>query len=102
MVAAVGSHLFGTTIGTDRVIGESLERVTDPTMKSATLGRVLAAAVDENLPAAMGDAALRRHPLAVWCELEIGLSGSRLPSASSGPTGLRLVRTRTGADPINP
>ena len=37
-VAAVSSRLFGTTIPSDAVIGESLERATDPALKSTTLG----------------------------------------------------------------
>jgi Lhr-like helicase len=78
-VASVSSRLFGTPLSTDAVIGESLERATDPALKSTTLGPKLTAAVNDDLPAALDDEALRRYPLAVWCELEIGLSdGQRL------------------------
>jgi hypothetical protein len=78
-VAAVASRLFGTLISTDAVVGESLERATDPTLKPATLGAALVAAVNDDLPANLDDDALYRHPLAVWCEMEIGLSdGQRL------------------------
>jgi hypothetical protein len=79
VVAAVASRLFGSPISTDAVIGESLERATDPTLKPATLGAALVAAVNDDLPASLDDEALYRHPLAVWCEMEIGLSdGQRL------------------------
>jgi hypothetical protein len=79
VVAAVASRLFATPISTDAVIGESLERATDPTLKPATLGATLVAAINDDLPANLDDQALYRHPLAVWCELEIGLSdGQRL------------------------
>src|SRR6516165_11728418 len=79
VIAAVASRLFGMPISSDAVIGESLERATDPTLKPATLGAGLAAAVNDDLPANLDDDALYRHPLAVWCELEIGLSdGQRL------------------------
>ena len=37
-VAAVSSRLFGTPISSDAVIGESLERATDPALKSTKLG----------------------------------------------------------------
>lgn len=78
-VAAVSSRLFGTAISTDAVVGESLERATDPSLKSTTLGPALVAAVSEELPSELSDEALRRHPLAVWTELEIGLlDGQRL------------------------
>ena len=78
-IAAVSSRLFGTPISSDAVIGESLERATDSALKSTKLGAALAAAVSDELPAELDDEALHRHPLAVWCELEIGLlDGQRL------------------------
>lgn len=78
-VAAVSSRLFGTPISSDAVIGESLERATHTAMKSTTLGPALVAAIAEELPAKLDDEALHQHPLAVWSELEIGLSdGQRL------------------------
>ena len=78
-IAAVASRLFGTPISSDAVIGESLERATDPRLRPAALGAALAAAVNDDLPANFDDDALYRHPLAVWCELEIGLEdGQRL------------------------
>jgi hypothetical protein len=79
VIAAVASRLFGTPISSDAVIGESLERATDPALKPAMLGPGLAPAVKDDLPDNLDDDALYRHPLAVWCELEIGLSdGQRL------------------------
>jgi hypothetical protein len=72
-VARVASRLFGTAIGTDAVIDESLERATDPSLKPGKLGERLTAAIDVDLPDSLSDAALRVHPLAVWIELEIGL-----------------------------
>src|SRR2546425_2803211 len=73
VVAPVSSRLFGTPISADAVIGESLERATDSALKSTKLGSALVAAVNDELPAKLDDKALHRHPLAVWCELEIGL-----------------------------
>jgi Lhr-like helicase len=72
-VASVASRLFGTTIGTDAVIDESLERATDPSLKPAALSEKLKVAIDTELPESLDDVTLRRHPLAVWIELEIGL-----------------------------
>jgi hypothetical protein len=60
-------------IGTDAVIDESLERATEPSLKPAALGEKLKVAIDTELPESLDDAALLRHPLAVWVELEIGL-----------------------------
>jgi superfamily II DNA/RNA helicase len=72
-VAAVSSRLFGTPISSDAVIGESLERATDSALKSTKLGLALVAAVNDELPTKLDEEALHRHPLAIWCELEIGL-----------------------------
>jgi superfamily II DNA/RNA helicase len=78
-VAAVSTHLFGTPISSDAVIGESLERATDSALNSTKLGSALVAAVNNELPVKLDDEALHRHPLAVWCELELGLlDGQRL------------------------
>ena len=100
-VAAVASRLFGTPISSDAVMGESLERATDPTFKPATLGAALAAAVNDDLPANLDDDALYRHPLAVWCELEIGLSDgqrlSRRQPATLADAAKRLA-DQTGCD----
>src|SRR5262249_54282697 len=65
-VAAVSSRLFGTSIPPDAVIGESLVRATDSTLKSTALGAKLAAAVNDELPENSTDEELFRHPLAVW------------------------------------
>jgi hypothetical protein len=100
-VAAVASQLFGTLISTDAVIGESLERATDPTLKPATLGAALVAAVNDDLPAILDDEALYRLPLAVWCEMEIGLSDgqrlSRREPRTLADAAKRLAR-QTGCD----
>jgi Lhr-like helicase len=100
-VAAVSSRLFGTKISSDAVIGESLERATNPALKSKTLGTNLVAAINEELPEKLDDNALRDHPLAVWCELEIGLSDgqrlSRRQPATLANAAKRLA-DQTGCD----
>jgi len=78
-VASVASRLFGTAISPDAVIDESLARATDPALEPANIREALATAIDAELPQDLDDNALRVHPLAVWVELEIGLSdGQRL------------------------
>jgi hypothetical protein len=79
VVATVASRLFGTKITPDAVIGESLERCTDPALKPATLKAALVSAINSELPSNLSDEALYRHPLAIWTELEVGLEdGQRL------------------------
>ncbi len=76
-VARVASLLFGTTIGPDDVVTESLKRATDERWNSASIRPKLSAAIDANFPAALTDEELKLHPLAIWTELEIGLDDQK-------------------------
>ncbi|MGC2076034.1 MAG: DEAD/DEAH box helicase [Xanthobacteraceae bacterium] len=102
-IASVASRLFGASISTDAVIGESLERATDPNLKSLTLGASLVKAVKEDLLTQLDDGALRHHPLAVWCELEIGLLDaqrlSRRPPVTFAAAARHLAN-HTGCDEV--
>ena len=78
-VAAVATRLFGTVVGADAVIDESLQRATDPVLNLSNIGHALALAIDSEIPEALTDKELRQHPLAVWIELRLGLNdGHRL------------------------
>lgn len=96
-VAAVASRLFGTIIGNDAVIDESLQRATDPKLNVSKLGVSLAAAIDADIQELLTDDDLRRHPLAVWIEMEIGLNdGQRLtrhPPITIAEAARRLSET---------
>lgn len=72
-VADVASRLFGTTIGPEAVIDESLQRATDDLLKLEDVQPKLADVLMNGLPETLTDDLLRRHPLAVWVELAIGL-----------------------------
>lgn len=72
-VADVASRLFGTSIGPDAVIDESLQRATDDQLKLDDVRPNLAQVLGNDIPEALPDNVLRRHPLAVWTELAIGL-----------------------------
>lgn len=76
-VAAVASKLFGETIGPDAIIDESLVRVTDPSLTLPDVIPELARVLTTELPERMTDDDLRSHPLAVWCELSIGLDDGK-------------------------
>ncbi len=76
-VAQVASRLFGTRIGADAVIDETLTRSTDATLGLGDVQSELSAAVTEPLPERLPDEALKRHPLAVWIELSIGLDDTK-------------------------
>ncbi|MDE0647679.1 MAG: hypothetical protein OXI08_06510 [Cyanobacteria bacterium MAG IRC4_bin_6] len=72
-VADVAARLFGTPMGPDGVIGESLQRTTDDGLKLQHVRPKLAEAVRAELSHGLTDEKLRTHPLAVWVELAIGL-----------------------------
>jgi len=72
-VAGVATRLFGTNIGSDAVIDESLRRATNPSLKPADLAHDLGIAIDEDIPSILTDEQLVSHPLAVWIEMEVGL-----------------------------
>ena len=72
-VADVASRLFGTNIGPESVIDESLQRATDDLLTLEDAQPQLANVLTMPLPDVLTDEALRRHPLAAWTELAIGL-----------------------------
>jgi hypothetical protein len=72
-VADVASRLFGTLIGPESVIDESLQRATDDLQKLDDVRPHLAKVLTSPLPDVLTDEVLQKHPLAVWTELAIGL-----------------------------
>jgi Lhr-like helicase len=72
-VADVASRLFGTPIGPESVIDESLQRATDDQLKLEDVRPKLAQVLTSALPDVLTDEVLQKHPLAVWTELTIGL-----------------------------
>ena len=76
-VADSASRLFGTSIGPDAVIDESLERATDDSLTVQDVKAQLADVLTSALPDGLTDDVLKRHPLAVWTELAIGLDDAQ-------------------------
>lgn len=76
-VADVASRLFGTSIGPESVIDESLQRATDDLLKLNDVRPKLAHVLACALPDVLTDEVLRSHPLAVWTELAIGLDDAQ-------------------------
>ncbi|MDP1627653.1 MULTISPECIES: DEAD/DEAH box helicase [Pseudomonadota] len=101
-VSSVASRLFGVSIGPDAVIDESLQRATDDLLKLDDIRPKLAAVLTEDLPDVLTDEILRRHPLAVWAELAIGLDdGKELKRQKPVPFGhaVALLAKHSGVDP---
>src|SRR5262249_23779950 len=65
-VADVASRLFGTLIGPESVIDESLQRATDDLQKLDDVRPHLAKVLTSPLPDVLTDEVLQKHPLAVW------------------------------------
>ena len=75
VVAEVASKLFSVTIPDSNIIGEMLERVTDP-HEDKKLPSSLGPAIDAGIPPNIRDAELRSHPLAIWVETNLGIEFS--------------------------
>lgn len=92
-MAGVASRIFGTRVGPQSVIEESLCRATDPTLDVAAIVSRLAATVTDPLPDTLTDEEPRCHPLAVWTELELGLEEKqRLARRKPIPLGAAAAR----------
>lgn len=101
-VADVASRLFGASIGADAVIDESLQRATDDTIGLDQAKPLLAEILTTALPEILTDEMLRKHPLAVWAELAIGLTdGQELRRQSPIPFGeaVEKLSQDSGVDP---
>src|SRR5690606_18681710 len=72
-VAAVASKLFGASITEHDVIGETLERVTDPSKDVAAVRAQLKAALSKEAYAWPDFESFRNDPLAIWVELHLGI-----------------------------
>jgi superfamily II DNA/RNA helicase len=72
-VAEVASKLFGASITEQDIIGETLERVTDPLKDVAAVQADLAGAVARTQFAWVDFDAFRVDPLSIWVELSLGI-----------------------------
>ena len=76
VVAGVASKLFGTPISESNVVAETLQRITDSSATADSVKHRLGAAIDNDVPRQLSDAALREHPLAIWVETRLGITFS--------------------------
>ncbi|MEO6098591.1 MAG: DEAD/DEAH box helicase [Fibrobacteria bacterium] len=72
-VARVATKLFGTSITEDDVIGETLQRITDPSLDVAFIKPRLKEAVQRTTFQWPDFESFRKDPLAVWTELNLGI-----------------------------
>lgn len=92
-VANVASRLFGAQIGPDAVIDEALQRATDDVLTLDQVRPQLASVLTTPISDVLTDNMLRRHPLAVWSELAIGLKDEQeLRRQNPSPFGEAVER----------
>ena len=72
-VAEVASKLFGACISEHDVIGETLERVTDPLKDVSAIAAELPAAIARETHQWPDFQTFQRDPLAIWVELNLGI-----------------------------
>ncbi|KRA33542.1 DEAD/DEAH box helicase [Rhodanobacter sp. Root627] len=72
-VAAVASKLFGATISENDVIGETLERVTDPSKDVAAVRHLLKSSLGRESFVWQTFEAFTTDPVAIWVELNLGI-----------------------------
>ncbi len=72
-VAEVASKLFGTNVSEQDIIGETLERVTDPLKDVLSVQAELAGSVARTQFSWSNFDAFRNDPLSIWVELSLGI-----------------------------
>ena len=72
-VASVASKLFGTRVTEDDVIGETLQRATNPSLSLDAVKSVLSNRLSQPSGPWLSVDDFRNDPLAVWTELTLGL-----------------------------
>lgn len=98
-VAEVASRLFGARITEHDVIGETLERVTDPSKDVAAISGSLKQSVSRDNYSWKSFEEFRADPLAIWVELTLGieLPDDEAPRRAS-PMTLRDASKRLAKD----
>ncbi len=98
-VAAVASKLFGTRITEHDVIGETLERVTDPAKGIEAVRPLLKSQLSKDVFSWGSFAEFRKDPLAIWVELNLGveLSAHEAPRRAK-PITLDAASKQLAAD----
>lgn len=98
-VAAVASKLFGVKLTEHDVIGETLERVTDPSKDVAAIRAQLKARLGKETFSWANFAEFCKDPLAIWVELHLGieLSAHEAPRRAK-PVTLEIASKQLAVD----
>ena len=97
-VAEVAGRLFGETLGPANVITETLQRVTPEDLLIEHIQPKLNEAIQLGLPGNPSFQDLARHPLAVWVELNLGLTREEGKWRRAQPITLEAAADRLAGD----
>ncbi|PTQ87171.1 DEAD/DEAH box helicase [Agitococcus lubricus] len=98
-VADVASKLFGASISEQDIIGETLERVTDPLKDVAAIKKYLAASLVCPEFSWSDFDAFRADPLAIWVELNLGIElPDNEPPRRAKPMTIRAASEKLASD----
>ena len=98
-VADVASKLFGTRISGHDVIGETLERVTDPLKDAAAIQAALPAAIRREHHTWADFPSFQADPLAIWVELNLGIElRENEPPRRAQPMNVKTASEKLAAD----
>lgn len=99
VVADVASKLFGTQISEHDVIGETLERVTNPLKDVSAIRTELPAAITRKQNVWADFDAFRNDPLSIWVELNLGIElPADEPPRRARPMMLEVASRRLAED----
>lgn len=97
-VAEVASRLFGMTVPAANVITETLQRVTHEKLLVDDIRPALRTAIEAGFPTEPAYAELAGHPLAVWLELNLGLTRDEGKWRRARPMTLEDASARLAQD----
>ena len=95
-VAAVASRLFGAQVDPAHIITETLQRQTTRDDKPG--GEELARAIEQGVPLSASYEELRKHPVAAWVELTLGLASEENRWVRARPITLRAAAEQLAKD----
>jgi ATP-dependent helicase YprA (DUF1998 family) len=99
VVAEVASKLFGTSISEQDVIGETLDRVTNPLKDVNAIRAELSAAIARKQDVWANFDAFRNDPLSIWVELNLGIEiPANEPPRRARPMALEDASRRLAED----
>jgi ATP-dependent helicase YprA (DUF1998 family) len=91
VVADVASRLFGTTLPDSNVVGETLERATNPAKSIEQVKPLLQQRILEGVNRWDTDADFREDPLAIWVELTLSIEMKDLRPERARPVELKTI-----------